>query len=85
MSINWEIVLAAAFAAIGVLEFIKGFFKTAPGKAWRILQPVLCLAFAAIALVAPPWIMTGVLALALSQIGYDVIIATVKKKIGGGV
>ena len=29
MTIDWEIVMAAAFAAIGVIEYIKGFFKTA--------------------------------------------------------
>jgi hypothetical protein len=81
MSVNWEIVLAAAFAAIGVLEFIKGFFPTATGKAWRILQPILCIGFSGIALVAPPWIMTGILALALSQVGYETIIETVKKKV----
>ena len=83
MSINWEIVLAAAFAAIGVLEFIKGFFPRATGKAWRILQPVFCLGFSGLALIAPPWIMTGILALALSQIGYETIIETVKKKVAG--
>ena len=81
MHINWEIVLAAAFAAIGVLEFIKGFFPSATGKAWRILQPILCLGFSAVSLVAPPWIMTGILALALSQVGYEVIIETVKNKV----
>lgn len=81
MKIDWEIVLAAAFAAIGVLEYLKGFFKEAPSKAWRLLQPALCLAFAGLALIAPPWIMTGILALSLSQVGYEVIIETVKKKV----
>lgn len=83
MNINWEIVLAAAFAAIGILEYVKGFFKEAPSKSWRLLQPVLCLAFAAVAALLPSWVMVGILALSLSQIGYDVIIQAVKTKIGG--
>lgn len=84
MNVDWEIILAAAFAAIGVIEYIKGFFKAAPGKAWRLLMPVLCIAFAAVALLLPPWVMMGVLALALAQVGYDVIIQTVKNKLGAG-
>jgi DMSO reductase anchor subunit len=83
MTIEWEIVLAAAFAAVGILEYLKGFFKSAPGAAWRIVQPVLCLAFAAVAALLPSWVMVGILALALSQIGYDTIIQVVKKKLGG--
>lgn len=84
MTINWEIVLAAAFAAIGIIEYIKGFFKKADSKIWRALQPVLCIAFAAVGALLPAWVMTGILALALSQVGYEVMIETVKKKIGGG-
>jgi hypothetical protein len=82
--INWEIVLAAAFAAVGVLEYIKGFFREAPSKAWRLLQPVLCIAFAATAALLPPWVIVGVLALALSQIGYDLIVDGIKRRLGGG-
>jgi len=82
MAIDWEIVMAAAFAAIGVIEYIKGFFKSAPSNAWRLLMPVLCILFSAIGAILPPWIMGGILALALSQVGYDVIISAVKAKLG---
>jgi hypothetical protein len=85
MSIDWETVLAAAFAAIGVLEYIKGFFKNAPSFVWRITQPVLCVLFAGISALLPAWVMVGILALAMSQVGYQVIIDTVKNKIGGRV
>ena len=85
MTVNWEIIMSAAFAAIGVMEYIKGFFKEAPGKAWRILLPVFCVAFSAVATLLPPWVIGGILALSLSQVGYDLIIQTVKRKIGGGV
>jgi hypothetical protein len=83
MSIDWEVVTAAAFAAIGVIEYVKGFFPESKGLYWRLLQPVLCIAFAATAVVLPGWVMVGVLALALSQVGYELIIETVRKKIGG--
>jgi len=84
MKINWEIVLAASFAAIGVIEYVKGFFKEAPGKAWRLLLPALCVLFSALGALLPSWVMGGVLALALSQVGYDIIISTVKARIGAG-
>jgi hypothetical protein len=80
---EWEIILSAAFVAIGVIEYLKGFFKTAGSQVWRILQPVMCLLIAGVAAYLPSWVMTGLLALALSQIGYEAIIETVKKKIGG--
>jgi hypothetical protein len=83
MTISWELVLAGAFAAVGVLEYVKGFFGEVKPKAWRLLQPVLCILFAATAALLPSWVMAGVLSLALSQIGYELIIETVRKKIGG--
>ena len=80
---NWEVILSAAFASVGVIEYIKGFLPETKSKLWRLLQPALCLIFAVISTYLPSWIMTGILALALSQVGYEVIIETVKKKIGG--
>ena len=80
MEINWEVVLIAAFNAVGVIEFTKGFFKSAPVNTWRIIQPILCLMFSAIAMIAPAWVIHGITALSVSQLGYEVIIETVKKK-----
>ena len=80
---EWEVILSAAFVAIGVIEYLKGFFKTADSKVWRLMQPALCLLIAGVAAYLPSWVITGLLALALSQVGYEVIIETVKKKIGG--
>lgn len=81
MNVDWEVVLSAAFGAIGVLEYIKGFYKGSPSYVWRILQPVLCLGFAAVAAFLPAWVMTGILALALSQVGYELILDGVRKKL----
>ena len=80
----WETVLTAAFATIGSIEYVKGFTKNTPGWAWRIVQPVFCLVYAAVFQYLPEWIRVGILALALSQIGYDAVISAVKKRIGAG-
>ncbi len=80
---DWEIILSAAVAAIGVIEYIKGFFPQTQSKVWRVSQPVFCVGFAAVSMLLPPWVMMGILALSLSQIGYEAIIEAVKKKIGG--
>lgn len=80
MFVNWELVLAAAFAAIGLMEYLKGFAQV-PGWVLRVALPLLCILFAATFLLLPAWVMVGILALALAQIGYQTIIETVKKKL----
>ena len=81
MKVDWELVLATAFAAIGIIEWVKGFSKQGKPEIWRWLLPVVCLVIGAVALLLPPWVLVGILALALSQIGYEVIIEAVKKRI----
>jgi hypothetical protein len=80
---DWEIILSAAVASIGVIEYVKGFFPETKSKVWRLLQPALCVGFSAVALLLPSWVMMGILALSISQIGYEAIIEAVKKRIGG--
>jgi DMSO reductase anchor subunit len=81
MTINWELVLATAFCAVGIIEWLKGFAKDGKPGLWRWLLPVICLVIGAVALMLPAWVLVGILALALSQIGYEVIIEAVKKRI----
>jgi hypothetical protein len=81
MTIDWTLILAVAFATIGILEYAKGFFPDVPGNTWRIIQLVACLALAAVFALLPPFIGTGLLALALSQIGYQAVIEAVKRKL----
>lgn len=83
MKIDYEIVLSAAFAAIGLLEYVKGFFPSATPLVWRALMPVVCLTLAGFMALLPQWVTTGILALALSQVGYELIIQSVKSRIGG--
>jgi hypothetical protein len=49
---------------------------------WAVLQPILCVLLAFVWVILPNWVSTGILAFALSQIGYETIIQTIKKKIG---
>lgn len=84
MKIDWTMILAVAFAAIGLIEYAKGCAPMVPALVWRIAQPVVCLGLAVVFVLLPPTIVTGVMALALSQIGYEAVIETVKKRIGGG-
>ena len=78
----WELILQAAFATIGTIEYLKGFKKDSPTMAWRILQPVLCLFYATLFQHVPIEVRIGVMALALSTLGYQSIIKAVKNKIG---
>lgn len=80
---SWDTILYAAFATIGTIEWIKGFFPTAPKHAWRALQLLLCVGYAAAFQFLPAWGRVAFLALALSQIGYDTVISAVKRRIGG--
>jgi len=77
---NWEVVVYVAFSAIGIIQYIKGVWK-APTWVWALLQPILCIGFAGVWAELPSWVSTGILALALSQIGYETIIQQVKSRI----
>lgn len=77
---DWEVVVYVAFSAIGILQYLKGIWKQGPTWAWAVIQPVLCIGFAAAWEGLPSWISTGILALALSQIGYETIIQVIRKK-----
>jgi len=81
---NWELVLAVAFSAIGLIEYIKGCVPAAKPWVWRVALfvacPVLALAFS----LFPPWVQIGAMALAIAQIGYQSIVELVKKRLGGG-
>ena len=76
-----EMALYIAFCVIGIIQYLKGVLCNIPTKVWAILQPLLCVLLAFVWVILPNWIFTGILAFALSQIGYETIIQTIKKKI----
>ena len=76
-----EMALYIAFCVIGIIQYLKGVLCNIPAKVWAMLQPLLCVLLAFVWIILPNWIFTGILAFALSQIGYETIIQTIKKKI----
>jgi len=80
---DWEIVLFSAFTAIGFVEYIKGFFKDAPGVIWRVSMPIVCLVMGVVFTLSPDFVQTGLVVVAVVQLGYDIIIDTVKNKLKG--
>lgn len=81
MNIDFVYVLTASFGAIGVIEYLKGFFEKAPSLVWRLLLPLACLG---VAYFGPgdlsQRILHGILMLAASQIGYSQIIKKFQKQ-----
>lgn len=72
--------LAGGVAIVGILQWIKGLApKTWPAWLYAIAVPVLAAGWS----VAPPWAQQAAGVLAISQIGYETIIQTVKRKLGG--
>ena len=76
-----EMALYIAFCVIGIIQYLKGVLCNIPTKVWAILQPLLCVLLAFVWVILPNLVSTGILAFALSQIGYETIIQTIKKKI----
>lgn len=73
--------LAGGVATVGILQWIKGLApKTWPAWLYALAALVLAAGWA----VAPPWARQAAGVLAVSQIGYETIIQTVKRKLGGG-
>ena len=83
MSVNWEIIAAATFIVVGLIQWAKGVFPKAPSKVWTWAFPPSCfLIFAAINFL-PAWVMGGLLVWAAGQLGYENIVQVVKSKLGG--
>jgi hypothetical protein len=72
--------LAGAVAVVGLIQWIKGLVpKTTPTWVYAVLAPVLALGWA----LAPEPVQQASGVLGVSQIGYETIIQTVKKRLGG--
>jgi len=78
---NWEQVIEIAIAVVGLIEWVKGFFKKAPTWVWAIAAVVGCLGAAAVAFYLPPWVLLGIVALAIATLGYELIVQFIKSKI----
>lgn len=84
LQINWELIAASVFIVVGVLEWLKGFITLKKTLYWRIVMVALCFALAFSLQYLPSFIIVALLVLAGAQLGYQVIVEFVKKKLGGG-
>jgi len=81
MKIDLFLILYAAFGAIGMIEWAKGFFPAANKTIWHAGLPAACLLMGIAFTVLPPFVSMSLLALALAQLFYQTIIETVRKLI----
>lgn len=82
--IDWETVSVGVFVVVGLIEFAKGFAKNAGTWLWRLaLLPASLLVAMTIKLL-PSWALVALVILAASQLGYEVVVKNVKKRLGGG-
>jgi hypothetical protein len=80
--VQWVTWLAGAVAVVGVLQWIKGLAPKAPSWAWSVAMVALSIAAAFAAGGPRPWFDALGIA-AISQLGYELIIQVVRKKIAG--
>lgn len=79
--------IAGAVIAVGILQWAKGVLPSAPSRFWTVVLPAVSFAasFAAAAKTGDysgaAWNALGVWAVA--QIGYELIIQTIRKRLGG--
>ena len=78
---DWGNVVSVAVAVVGLLQWFKGLFKKAPAWVWAAASAVGCLGVAAAVFYLPPWVLMGLVALAVAQLGYETIIQFIKSKI----
>lgn len=71
--------IAGGVTVVGLIQWMKGMGPNVPAWAWSIMAPVLAVAWAFM----PPWARQAAGVLAISQVGYETIIQSVKRKLGG--
>lgn len=73
--ILWQTIFCVAFAAIGLMETIKGFFKTPPTvQVSSLIAFGLCFGLFAVSEFVSKWILYAADAGALMQLGYQVFL-----------
>lgn len=78
---DWGKILEISVAIVGILQWLKGLLPKAPTWVWALASAVGCLGLAAAVIYLPPWVLLGVVALAVSQLGYEAILQFIKSKI----
>lgn len=78
---DWTKVAEIAVAVVGLIEWVKGLIPKAPTWVWAVASGFGCLGIAAAAIYLPAWVLLGLVALAVSQLGYEAIVQFIKSKI----
>ena len=81
--ISWEHVTIGVFVVVGLIEYVKGFARSAPAWVWRVTLVPASFAVAASIEHLPPFVLVGLVILAAAQLGYEVVVETVRKRMGG--
>lgn len=78
---DWSVVAQIAVAIVGLIQWFKGLFKKAPTWVWAVASALGCMGIAAAVVYLPPWVLLGLVALAVSQLGYEAIVKFIASKI----
>ncbi len=81
--IDWETVSVGVFVVVGLIEWAKGFGKNLGATFWRLLILPASVVVAITIKILPAWALTALVILAASQLGYEVVVKAVKKRLGG--
>ena len=75
MDLSLSLIGAAVVATVGVVQWAKGFFPDAPTWPWRVLMPLIAVAWGLA--IGQSWLARGLsaaLIVALSEGGYKVVV-----------
>ena len=79
MKLDFVLVFAVVFTTMGFIQYAKGFLKDLPSWFWGLMLPAGCIVISAAFLFLPTFVVVALLAMALSQLGYENIIQVVKR------
>lgn len=82
ITVDWIVVLAGAVGVVGFMEWVKGFFPLVKTWVTRIILLPVCFLVALLPDGGMGQVgINAVLMLAICQIGYDLIVSSIKKLI----
>ena len=80
---NWELVTIGVFVVVGLMEYLKDFGLEVPPMVWRIALIPAAFGIAFVIEKLPPFVLMGLLILAVAQLGYEIVVETVRKRLEG--
>lgn len=74
-------VVFIAIAALGLIQYFKGWFKKAPSWVWSASLPLVIVGVAVAFIVLPAFVGFALLALAVAQLGYETVFQILRQLI----